>query len=118
LVAELEPGHALVRGDDGTEELLNLVKEKGGERAESRRRSPSIAGRIDLDSLRAAPHVIVAMYGEWCDRLARYAKDAISCGVLERAQLLVEHPASPVGAVWAGVLTDPRLGLAPEARAL
>lgn len=44
----------------------------------------SIAGRIDPENWKAAPHVFVAMYNDERDRLARYDKMCIDTGIKER----------------------------------
>ncbi len=47
----------------------------------------------------AAPHILVAMYNDERDRLARYAKLCLDAGVDERRVRLVEHQARAIGEV-------------------
>lgn len=122
LVQELEPGFRLVHGDDGTADLESDTRDGDdlGELDElidaAPARRASIAGRVDWESLRAAPHVLVVMYGDWCDRLARYSRTAIESGVREREIELAERQGQMIAAVIRGVLAD--LGLSREQREL
>lgn len=124
LVQELESGARLVAGDFGADDLAADTKTGDDARvaelddlvdaAPSRR--ASIAGRVDWESLKAAPHVLVVMYGDWCDRLARYSRTAIESGVREREIELAERQGQMIAAVIRGVLAD--LGLSRQQRDL
>lgn len=55
-----------------------------------------IAGRVDPDNWKVEPHVLVKMYNEERDRLAKYSKLACDAGVAERLVRLVEAEASEI----------------------
>lgn len=86
LVAELKPGVAkmavaLAEGDDGVK--IRLAAPEQG----------YVAGPDDPEKFTAKPHVLVVLYGEWCDRLAQYAALALRAGVEERRVRLAERDA-------------------------
>jgi hypothetical protein len=59
----------------------------------------------------AVPHVLVNLYGEWCDRLVRYAKAAADAGVAQRRIELEEGQGRMVAQLVRAILGDPELGL-------
>lgn len=58
---------------------------------------------------------IVKLYGEWCDRLAKYAKAAVDAGIAEREVTLAEQQAAQIVRVIEATLAG--LELTPEQRA-
>jgi hypothetical protein len=50
-------------------------------------------------TIREDVRALVKLYGEWCDRLANYAKEAIKAGIAEREIALVEAQADLVARV-------------------
>lgn len=50
-----------------------------------------VAGRVEADKLTATPHVLVRMYNEERDRLAKYCDLAMRAGVSERLTRLAEN---------------------------
>lgn len=65
-----------------------------------------------------APHVLVVMYGEERDRLAKVAKAAIDAGATERMVALEEAKGAQVAGVISRLLDDPRLSLDAQAKAV
>jgi hypothetical protein len=49
--------------------------------------------------MREDVRAIVKLYGDWCDRLAKYAAEAIKAGIAERAIALIETQADLVARV-------------------
>lgn len=136
--AELERLGVAVDVDPG-EALVGLVREAAGNVAflrakvqELKQEAQAISVVTDDDGVRmvsapkaiagptgsiakpyeAAPHIYVAMYAEWCDRLANYASLALRAGVDERRIRLAERDAEALmGAV---VTALDAAGLEPE----
>jgi hypothetical protein len=83
--------------------------------------SPSgagIAGPDDPLKWTARRNVIVAMYDDERDRLARFSKLALDAGLERRRVELAENQAGLVATVIMGLLDSPRLGLTREQRDL
>lgn len=104
LVQELEQGWRLV----DTQPDVDDEEAQERELAESLTR-PSIAGRIKPGTWEAKPHVLLTLYNEERDRLARYLKDAASLGIAERRVRIAEEHGQNIVAVLRGVLSE--LGL-------
>jgi len=129
--AELERMGVPVETDPG-DALLGLVHEAKGNvvylqaRVAKLEEVHSPAGGLGGDWHEAKPHILVAMYGEWSDRLAHYAALALKAGVDERRVRLAESEAerlmSAVVAALASAELSPaqdeafRLALATELR--
>lgn len=63
-------------------------------------------------TIREDVRAIVKLYGEWCDRLAKYAKAAVEAGIAEREVRLAESQGALIARVFEA--TFARLGLSPE----
>lgn len=73
----------------------------------SARLGGGIAGRVDRDNWRGAPHVLVEMYNDERDRLVRYCKMCRDAGVDERRVAIAEEQGRQI----ADVLTAAVRGL-------
>lgn len=77
--------------------------------------TPGIAGRTyhqsGIPTGEAKAHVLVAMYDAERDRLVRFSKAAIDCGLAERVVRVQEQTAEVVAKVMMALLDDPELGL-------
>jgi hypothetical protein len=106
--------------------LLNLVSEAAGNVAFLREQAGNLGVHLTLNAaevsaratdvsveadgeltevhsrvvtIREDIRAMVKLYGEWCDRLANYAKEAIKAGIAEREIALVEAQADLVARV-------------------
>lgn len=61
-----------------------------------------------------APHILVTMWNEERDRLARYCKLAIDAGIAERQVRVAEAQARMLAGVITAVLEDRKLKLTPK----
>jgi hypothetical protein len=64
----------------------------------------------------AKPNVLVVMYDAERERLVRFSKAAIDCGLAERVVRVQEQTAEMVAKVMMALLDDPELGLTREQR--
>lgn len=60
-----------------------------------------------------AIHVVVGLYDQERDRLARYAKAAVDAGIAERRVQIAEQQGEQIANVFVLVLEDPRVKLTP-----
>ena len=88
------------------------VEREGG--ASSTMIEASIVGRNHAGD--GAIHVAAAQFGDWCDRLVRYAKTAIDAGIAERHVRLAEAQGKLVGDLLRAIFGDPELGLSDGQR--
>lgn len=63
-----------------------------------------------------APHVLIKLWNEERDRLARYCKMALDAGIDERAIALAEGQAQQLVAIIVAVIDSDELSLSPEQR--
>lgn len=99
--------------------LLGVVREAAGNVAVLR----GFVSAIALDDpeassglTRADCDVRLKMYGEWCDRLAKYSKLCLDAGVDERKVRMAEGQGAAIVAVIASVIDAPGAGLTEEQR--
>lgn len=107
---------------DPGEAILALVGEAAGNVAYYRSRLPEVEDAVfsktfhqtGKETGEAKKNVLVALYDEAMDRLARYAKQAHDMGVNERQIRLAERQGQLVIDVIVALLGDPELGLTSE----
>lgn len=116
-------------GLDPTDVLLGLVWEAAGNvaflRLKVQRLQQGWAGEHEAAGIvgpshlgDGAPHVFVQLYGEWCDKLAKFSKMAIEAGIVERQVRLAEQQAELMAQVIRGVLRDLEIPSSPEVLAV
>jgi hypothetical protein len=66
-------------------------------------------------TIREDARAVIKLYGEWCDRLAKYAKAAVDAGIAEREIRIAEGEAAQIVRVIEATLSG--LNLTPEQRA-
>lgn len=103
LVSEAAGNVAFLRQQAGTFGIDLTLKA-----SEVAARATDVSVTIDGETVEAHSRVVtirediramVKLYGEWCDRLANYAKEAIKAGIAEREIALVEAQAELVARV-------------------
>jgi hypothetical protein len=75
---------------------------------------PETTIRGHVVTIREDVRAVVKLYGEWLDRLAKYAKAAVDAGIAEREVRLAEQQAEQIVRVIEAVLAG--LAITPEQR--